>query len=130
MFLRCITYITIIILRYILYSVYLCPCLVLGLFMSYICDVFFFFILVFIAINYVTPLKQMYFFFLHFLEYLLLFLNDNMDQTSKQCLNSECSASGCCLAIAYFFTNFSVTLIMKMLLIRERVYQLTMLIYA
>ena len=39
----CLIYITIIILRHILYLVYLCPCLGLNQFMSYLCDSFFFF---------------------------------------------------------------------------------------
>ena len=37
----CLIHIAIVILRHILYLVYLCPCLGLGLFMSYLCDVFF-----------------------------------------------------------------------------------------
>ena len=39
----CFIYITIIKLRYILYLVYLCPCLGLGQFVSYLCDLFFFY---------------------------------------------------------------------------------------
>ena len=51
--LRCClnTYLTIILLRHIFYLVYLCPCLGLGLFMSYLCDLFFIFRLIFIGIN-------------------------------------------------------------------------------
>ena len=37
----CLIYITIMILRHILYLVYLCPCLGLNQFMSYLCDSFF-----------------------------------------------------------------------------------------
>ena len=36
----CLIYISIIILRHFLYLLYLCPCLELGLFMSYLCDLF------------------------------------------------------------------------------------------
>ena len=55
-------------------------CLGLGLFISYICDLFFSFNLVFIIINHITSLKQTHFFFVHFLEYPLLFLDDNVDK--------------------------------------------------
>ena len=51
--LRCClnTYLTIILLRHIFYLVDLYPCLGLGLFMSYLCDLFFIFRLIFIGIN-------------------------------------------------------------------------------
>ena len=59
----CLIYITIIIQRHILYLVYLCPFLGLGLFMLYLYDLFFIFSLIFIAINHKTSFKQMYLFF-------------------------------------------------------------------
>ena len=74
---------TIIILRHILYLVYLYPCLDLSLFMSYFCDVFFIFSLIFIAVNHMKSLKQTHFFFVHFLEYLLSVLVDNVDEESE-----------------------------------------------
>ena len=64
-------------LRHVLYLVYLCPCLGLALFMSYLYDLFFIFSLILIVINHTTPLKQMHLFFVRFTEYLLLFLDDN-----------------------------------------------------
>ena len=73
----CLIHSSIIILRNILYLVYSCPCLGLGLFMSYLGDPFFFFSLIFIVINRITSLKQTHLFFIHILEYLLLFLDDN-----------------------------------------------------
>ena len=73
---------TIFILRHILYLVYLGPCLDLGLFMSYLLDLFFIFNLIFITINHIT-LKQTRLFFVHFLEYLLIFLDDNVDEESE-----------------------------------------------
>ena len=76
-------HITIIPLKHILYSVYLCPCLGLGLFMLYLCYLFFIFSLIFIFINHVTPLKQTRLFFVHFLQYLWLCLDDSMDEDSK-----------------------------------------------
>ena len=47
----CLIHISIITLGYFLYLLFLCPCLGLGLFMSYLCDLFFIFILIFIKIN-------------------------------------------------------------------------------
>ena len=47
----CLIQISVIILRHFLYLLYLCPCLDLGLFMSYICDLFFIVIFIFIMIN-------------------------------------------------------------------------------
>ena len=54
----------------------------LGLFMLYPYDLFFIFILIFIAINSVTSFYQTYLFFAHFLEYLLLVLDDNVNEES------------------------------------------------
>ena len=47
----CLIHISIMILRHVLYLLCLCPCLDLGLFMSYLCDLFFIFIFIFIMIN-------------------------------------------------------------------------------
>ena len=68
-------HVTIVILRHILYLVYLCLCLGLGLFMLYLCALFF----IFVVINYTTLFKQMFLFFVHSLEYLLLFLDDSVN---------------------------------------------------
>ena len=40
----------------------------------------------------------MHLFFEYFLEYLLLFLDDNLDKEWELFSNSKSSASGCCLA--------------------------------
>ena len=53
----CLLHITIILLRHILYLVYLCPCLGQVLFMSYLCDPIFIFSLIFIIINHKISLK-------------------------------------------------------------------------
>ena len=74
----CLLYITIIILRNILYLVHLFPSPGLVLFMLYLCDPFFIFSLVFIIINYTVWLKQIHSFFCIFLEYLVFVLKDNM----------------------------------------------------
>ena len=49
--------------------------------MSHLCDLFFIFSL--ILIDHITSFKQMYLFFVHFLEYLLLFFGDNVDEESE-----------------------------------------------
>ena len=84
MLLRCrFIHITIIKLTYILYLVHLRPFLGLGLSMLYLCDLLLFFILVFIVIDHITSLKQTHLFFVHFLEYLFLFLDGNVDEESE-----------------------------------------------
>ena len=62
----CLIHLTIIILRNILYLAYLCQCLGLNLFMSYLYDLFFIFILISIVIKHIKSFKQTYLFFLHF----------------------------------------------------------------
>ena len=79
----CLIHIIIIILKHILYLPYLSPCLGLGLFMSYLCDLFFIVSLIFIVINSTISLKQAHMFFVHFLKYLLLFLDNNVDEESE-----------------------------------------------
>ena len=52
--------------------------------MSYLCDLFFIFNLVFIVISHITSLKQeMHLVFVQFLEYHLLFLDDNVDEKGE-----------------------------------------------
>ena len=79
----CLMLISIIILRHIFYLVYLCACLGLSQFISYLCLFasacrIFVFNLNFIVINHTTSLKQTNLFFVHFLECLLLFLDDDV----------------------------------------------------
>ena len=61
-----------------MFSIFL-PCQGLGLSMPHICDLVFIFNLVFIAINNVQLFKQVHMFFVHPLEYLLLFLDGIFD---------------------------------------------------
>ena len=104
----CLIHLAINILRHILYIVCLCSGLGLGRFISYLCDLLFIFSLIFIVINHITSFKQMYLFFVHFLEYFILFLDedDNTDLDSKKFSDSKSSASGCCLAFARFFCQY------------------------
>ena len=79
MLLRCyLIHIIIIILRHVLYLLYLCPCLDLGLFMSYLCDLFFIFIFILIMINRMNTDALVL--LLIFSEYVLLFLDDNVGE--------------------------------------------------
>ena len=71
----CLIHISIMILRHFLYLPYLCPFLDPGLFMSYLCDLFFIFIFIFIMINRMNSDTPAFF----FSEYVLLFLDDNVD---------------------------------------------------
>ena len=64
----CLIHITIIILRNVLYLVYLRLYLGVGLFMSYLLDAFFIFRLVFIIMNHIISLKQASLFFADFLK--------------------------------------------------------------
>ena len=87
MLLRCCSvHIAIIVLKHILYLKYFCLCLSLGMFMSYLCDLLFIFSLIFTAINHITSSRQTHLFFVHFLEYLLLFL---MITWMKKAKNSQ-----------------------------------------
>ena len=77
----CFIHITTIILRHIFHLEDVGPCLGLGQFMLCLCDLFFIFDLILIVINYITSLKQMHLlFFVHILDYLLLFMEDNVDE--------------------------------------------------
>ena len=85
MLLRCCwLHISTIILRHVLYLLYLSPCLDKGLFRTYQCDTFFFLIFsMFIMINRIISWIQPHFFCFLFFEYDLLFLGDNLDGECK-----------------------------------------------
>ena len=63
-----------------------------------LCDLLFVFSLIFMFINHIISLNQTHLFFVHFLEYLLIFLDDNEDEERY----SRSLASGCCLAFVCF----------------------------
>ena len=50
---------------------------------SYLCDLLFIFSLIFIAIDHITSFGQTYLVFCIFFRYLLLFLDNNMDEESE-----------------------------------------------
>ena len=51
------------------------------------------------------------------LENILLFLDGNVDEECQRFSNSKSSASRCCLVFASLFANFSLALLIKVLLI-------------
>ena len=67
--------------------------------MLYLCDLLFTFSLIFIVINHITSFKQQYWYFVRFLEYLPLFLDDNVNKEINS--NNKISASGCCLLFSF-----------------------------
>ena len=97
----CLIHISIIMLGHFLYLLYLCPCLdlcrFLDLFMSYLYDLLFIFI--FIIINRISYEYRHTCSFAYFLEYVLLFLDNNAYKKCEKFSNSEGSASGCCSKI-------------------------------
>ena len=52
--------------------------------MSYLCDLLFVLSVIFSVIYHIMALKQSHLVFVHFLECLVLFLIDNVDEKSKQ----------------------------------------------
>ena len=79
----------------------------LGLFASYVCDLFFIFSHIFIIINHISSFKLMYLFCVHFLYYLSLFSDEKVDKESENFSNSKSSASRFGLAFAWFFLPIS-----------------------
>ena len=82
------------------YLIYLCPCLDLGLLNSYPCDLFLIFI------YRICPIIFEW------------YCGWRMGKFS----NSKSSASGCYLEFAWFFANFSLVLLIKVLLTKKKVY--------
>ena len=75
----CLIHMTIIILRHFLYFLYWSPCLNPDLFMSYLWDLFVFFVIISIIINKSHEYRHICS-FAYFLEYALLFLDGNVDE--------------------------------------------------
>ena len=101
-FLRCcLVHISIIILGHFLNLLYLCSCLDLGLFILYLYDLFF----IFIMINRIISWIQTHLFFCLFFTICPIIF--------------ECCYFWCWLAFAWFFANFSPALLIKALLIKK-----------
>ena len=67
--------------------------------MSYLCELIFIFSFIFIVINHISSFQQTYLLFVPFLEYLLSFLDDNVDERKQ----ANSSHSEYCLGFAWFF---------------------------
>ena len=104
------------------FIIYLCPCLDLGLFMSYLCDLFLIFIFIFIMINRIILWTQAHLFLCLFFRICPIVLDVNVDEECEKFSNSKNAATGCCLASAWFFASFSLVLLIKVLLIKNSVY--------
>ena len=87
-------HVTIIIQRHIFYFVYLCSCQGLGLFMSYLCDLFFILASFSLPFNHITLLKQRHLVFVHILECLLIFLDNIVDEEGKNFLKVKVQPHG------------------------------------
>ena len=114
----CLIHITIIILKHILYlSIFLCMSRPKSL-----CRIFFIYFL--FSASFSLPLifnviQTDALVFCTFFR--ILFLDNNLNEECEQFSNNKSSASVCCLAFVQFFTNVSLALFMKVLLIRKRV---------
>ena len=102
----CLVHICVIIMRPFLYLLYFCPCLDLGLLMSDVCNLLFFFS-IFIRINYIISLIQTFFLLLIFQSTSYYFW---MIIWMKNVSNFQI---GWCLAFAYFFCQFQLCVAYK-----------------
>ena len=101
-----------------LYSVYLCSCLSLVLFMSNLFDPFYIFSLIFIIFHHIISLKQTRVFFAQFSERLIIVLNDNMDEESKQFSKSTSTSTSLRVLLSFWliFLQFQRGVAYKVLL--------------
>ena len=83
MLLTCCLHISIIVVRHFLHLLYLCPWLDLGLFMSYLYDLFFIFIFIFVMINRITSWIQTHVFFRLFFRICPIIFGWRMRKTFK-----------------------------------------------
>ena len=80
--------------RHFLYLLYLCPSLNVGLFVLSKWSIFHF------HLHFYRHTSS----FDYFLEYVLLFLDENVNEKCEQFSNSKISVSGCCLVFAWFLS--------------------------
>ena len=110
----------IIILRHLLYLLlYLCLCLDLDLFLWYICDLFSFsssFSLWVIVSSDECRHTCSFAYFLEYAHYVWMITW----MKNVKFWNNKSSATGCCLAFAWFLANFSLALLIKVLLIKKK----------
>ena len=90
--------------------------MILGLFMSYLCDLFFISTFIFITINRIVSGMQTQLFFCLFFRICPIIFGWIMWIISKQ----QNFSLECCLAFSWVFANFSLTLLIKVLLIKNK----------
>ena len=115
----CLIHIVIIILRNILYLVYLSLCLGVDLLMSDLWDLFFIFSLIFIVINHITSLKWTHLFFVHFLNISYCFRMIMWIKKASNFQIAKVQPPSVAELFAWVFANFGLALLIKLLLIKK-----------
>ena len=59
----------------------------------------------------------------YFLDYIVLFVDDRVDEECEEFSKSKSLAWDCCLAFAGFFANFNLALLIKVFPIKKRVFR-------
>ena len=108
----CLIHISIIILRYFIFTTFtifttFAPRLDLSLFMSVLCDLLLIFLFIFIMVHRIISWETRS--FAYFLEYVLLFLDNNVDKEYQKILTSKC----------WFFVDFNLVLLLEVLLMKK-----------
>ena len=111
----CLIHITNIVLLNILYLVYLCSCLGLGLFILYLCDILFIFSLIFIIINHIILSKETHLFCYIFYNISFYFWMIKLMNKVKNFLIAKFSLKVLLSSLA----NFNLVLFKKVLLIKK-----------
>ena len=73
--------------------------------------------------NCIIPWIETHLFFYLIFQYVLLFMDDNVDEEREYFSNSTSSALICHLAYAWFFANFSLALLISVADIKKSVYR-------
>ena len=110
--------ISIIIATHFFYLLYFYPCLDLGLIMSYRCHLFFIFIFIFIMIDRIILWMQTHLFFRLFSRICLLIFGWKMWINFQL---AKVQPQGIAKHLLNFFGNFSLALLIKVLLMKKRV---------
>ena len=115
----CLVPISIIIMRHFICFLSLCLCLDLGLFMSYLCDLFFFFFSIFIMINRIMSWIQTHLFFCLFFRVIPFIFGCLRGGRMWIIFKKQMFSLRVLLSICLNFANFSQALLVKVLLIKK-----------
>ena len=116
----CLIHISIIILRRFIYLLYLCPCLHLGLFMPYLRESIFIFVFIFIMINCIISWIQTCLFFCLFFRICPVIVRWYRGCRMPIVFGCQKFSLRILLSICLIFANFSLALLIKVLLIGKR----------